>query len=39
VSEPAEHWRAAHQRYFARLGQFAPDMMLYGERFRLVTLL
>ena len=28
------YWRAAHERYFRRLSQFAPDMMLYCERFR-----
>ncbi len=31
------HWRQAHERYFRRLGRFAPDMMLYCERFRLVA--
>ncbi|MBR0827647.1 ASCH domain-containing protein [Bradyrhizobium manausense] len=30
------HWRAAHQRYFGRLGRFSEDMMLMCERFRLV---
>jgi uncharacterized protein YhfF len=29
-------WRAAHTRYFTRLGRFAPDMMLWCERFELV---
>jgi uncharacterized protein YhfF len=29
-------WRAAHTRYFTRLGRFAPDMMLCCERFELV---
>ncbi len=29
-------WRSAHERYFRRLGKFAPDMLLYCERFRLV---
>jgi uncharacterized protein YhfF len=32
-------WRAAHERYFRRLGQFAPDMLVYCERFRLVKVL
>lgn len=32
-------WRAAHERYFRRLGQFAPDMLLYCERFRLLAVL
>jgi uncharacterized protein YhfF len=27
------YWRAAHTRYFTRLGLFAPDMMLWCERF------
>ena len=30
------HWRAAHTRYFTRLKLFAPDMMLWCERFELV---
>ena len=29
-------WRQAHRRYFTRLGQFAEDMLLYCERFRVV---
>lgn len=29
-------WREAHRAYFSRLGQFAEDMMLYCERFRVV---
>ncbi len=32
------HWRAAHRRYFERLGRFSPDMMLMCERFRLVEI-
>jgi uncharacterized protein YhfF len=31
-----EYWRRAHQRYFTRLGTYAPDMLLYCERFRVV---
>jgi uncharacterized protein YhfF len=31
-----EYWRAAHTQYFTRLGHFAPDMMLWCERFVLV---
>jgi uncharacterized protein YhfF len=27
------YWREAHTRYFARLGLFEPDMMLWCERF------
>jgi uncharacterized protein YhfF len=34
-----ESWRQAHRSYFTRLGQFAPDMMLYCERFRVVMLI
>jgi uncharacterized protein YhfF len=34
-----ESWRRAHRNYFTRLGQFAPDMMLYCERFRVVRLI
>jgi len=30
------YWRLAHQQYFERQGVFAPDMLLYCERFRLV---
>ena len=29
-------WRRAHQNYFGRQGTFAPNMLLYCERFRLV---
>lgn len=29
-------WREAHRRYFTRLGQFSPDMIVYCERFRIV---
>jgi uncharacterized protein YhfF len=29
-------WRRAHQNYFRREGTFAPDMLLYCERFRLI---
>ena len=32
-------WRAAHQDYFTRNGDFAPDMLLWCERFRLVETL
>lgn len=32
-------WRAAHERYFRRLGVFAADMPLICERFRLVEAL
>src|SRR5215467_3666733 len=31
------YWRGAHQRYFTRLRLYQPDMMLWCERFRLVT--
>ena len=30
-------WRAAHRAYFGRLGQFSEDMLLWCERFRLVS--
>jgi uncharacterized protein YhfF len=30
-------WRRAHRDYFGRQGTFAPDMLLYCERFRLVA--
>lgn len=29
-------WGAAHRSYFERNGHFAPDMLLFCERFRLV---
>ena len=29
-------WRDAHKRYFTRLGRYAPDMMLWCERFEVV---
>ncbi len=32
-------WRVAHETYFTRNGCFAPDMMLYCERFRLIEIL
>lgn len=33
------YWREAHRIYFTRRGQFAPDLMLWCERFRVVRLL
>ena len=30
-------WRRAHRNYFGRQGTFAPDMLLYCERFLLVA--
>ena len=33
------HWRADHEAYFRRQGTFAPDMLLYCERFRLVQVI
>ena len=34
-----EDWRAGHRRYFTRNGGFAPDMMLWCERFRLIEVI
>lgn len=34
-----EAWRADHRAYFTRNGGFAPDMMLWCERFRLVAVI
>ena len=34
-----DYWRQAHRSYFTRRGSFAPDMMLWCERFRVVRLL
>jgi uncharacterized protein YhfF len=31
-----QYWREAHARYFTRLGRYAPDMMLWCERFEVV---
>jgi uncharacterized protein YhfF len=31
-----DYWRAVHERYFTRRGQFSPDMRLYCERFRAI---
>ncbi|HWX58040.1 ASCH domain-containing protein [Bradyrhizobium sp.] len=31
-----QYWREAHTSYFSRLGRYAPDMMLWCERFELV---
>jgi uncharacterized protein YhfF len=30
-------WRTAHRNYFGRQGTYAPDMLLYCERFRLLA--
>lgn len=37
--ESLEEWRQGHRAYFTRNGGFAPDMMLWCERFRLVEVL
>jgi len=37
--ETLEDWRAGHRAYFTRHGGFAPDMMLWCERFRLVDVI
>ncbi|MGH6957899.1 MAG: ASCH domain-containing protein [Caulobacteraceae bacterium] len=34
-----DYWRGAHQSFFEAHGGFAPDMMLWCERFRLVEVL
>jgi len=34
-----QDWRDGHQRYFTRNGGFAPDMMLWCERFRLIDVI
>ena len=33
------YWAAVHEDYFIREGTFAPDMMLWCERFRLVEII
>ena len=37
--ECLEDWRDGHRAYFTRNGGFAPDMMLWCERFRLVEVI
>ena len=32
-------WRIAHERYFTRNTGFAPDMLLWCERFRLIQII
>ncbi len=34
-----QDWRDGHRGYFTREGTFAPDMLVYCERFRLVRVL
>lgn len=34
-----EGWRTAHRAYFTRNGGFAPEMMLWCERFRIVQVI
>ena len=33
------YWRHAHQGYFTKNGGFAPDMLLWCERFELIAIL
>ncbi len=33
------YWRKAHRNYFTRKGQFAENMMLWCERFRVVEVI
>ena len=33
------HWAAVHKDYFVREATYAPDMMLWCERFRLIEIL
>ena len=37
--ECLEDWRDGHRAYFTRNGGFAPDMMLWCERFRLIEII
>ena len=34
-----EFWRRAHRKYFGRRGQFAEDMLLCCERFRVIGII
>jgi uncharacterized protein YhfF len=36
--ECLQEWRDGHRAYFTRNGGFAPDMLLWCERFRLVSI-
>lgn len=33
------YWRAVHQTFFEKKGSFAPDMILWWEKFRLVAII
>ena len=33
------YWREAHQRYFTRLNQYSPNMLLWCERFELLEVI
>lgn len=33
------HWAAVHEAYFTREGTYAPDMLLWCERFRLIEII
>jgi uncharacterized protein YhfF len=37
--ETLDDWREGHRGYFTRNGGYAPDMMLWCERFRLVDVI
>jgi uncharacterized protein YhfF len=37
--ECLEEWREGHRSYFTRNGGYAPDMLLWCERFRLVEII
>jgi len=33
------YWQQAHREFFSRMGVFAPDMLLWCERFRVVEVI
>jgi len=37
--ETLDDWRADHRAYFSRNGGFAPDMLLWCERFRVIEVI
>jgi len=37
--ETLDDWRADHRAYFRRNGGFAPDMLLWCERFRVIEVI
>jgi uncharacterized protein YhfF len=34
-----DHWRTSHRQYFERTGFYRPDMLLWCETFRLISII